>query len=326
MQIMGMIISFVRFSAGIVMACIISSACSPYSTGLDEIIDPAWKPVKLNPDTSFTFTEGPVFDARANLFFTDGPAGKVFRMTRDKKFVPVLRGAGRPDGMMIDPDGNLVVCDYDAKKLDLYSPDGVLIRTLADSYNGKGLNGPNDVVVDRAGGIYFTDPFFLKPGAPQDAEGVYYIPENGEARRICDHLSVPNGIILTPDEKTLLIVDTQEPEIHAIDIRGDGKFDHHRTWGKVTTGTTGQGEKKPRSGSVGVAMDSPGNLYVATDLGLEIFNPKGQSLGILKFDEFRRPMNMTFDRNDPYTLIITAYESVFSLKLKVKGISFPQIE
>ena len=298
--------------------------CTLEAEDLKIILDSSVKPVKLNRDTIFSFTEGPVYDSAGILFFTDGTKGKVFRMDRDNSFTPVITGAGRPDGMMIDHEGNLIVCDYDAKRLDMYSPKGKFIKTLADSYNGKGLNGPNDVVIDTKGNIYFTDPFFRKPGAPQDAEGVYCIPHAGSITRICDHVTVPNGIILTPDEKTLLIVDTQEPEIHAIDIMPDGKFENHRIWGKVTISPFNSSGNKPRSGSVGVAMDSEGHLYVATDLGIEVFTSKGKSLGIIRFEEYKRPLNMTFNRNDLNTLIITAYESVFSLRLKVKGISFPQ--
>lgn len=308
------------------MIFFIITGCKLSHSGLDRIVDPEIKPLKLNRDTNFTFTEGPVYDADGILYFTDGTTGNVFRMTPDGSFSLVISGAKRPDGMMTDHDGNLVVCDYDGKRLDLYSPEGLLIKTLADSYHGKPLNGPNDVVIDRDGGIYFTDPFFLKPGAPQDAEGVYHIPKNGVLDRICDHVSVPNGIILTPDEKTLLIVDSQEPEIHAIDIHPGGNFDNHRIWGRITLAPVKEGESKARSGSVGVAMDSRGNLYVATLLGIEVFNSKGRSLGIFKTTEYKRPLNMTFDRNDPYNLIITSYESVFSLKTRVKGISFPQFE
>ena len=308
----------------LVMIFFIIPGCKLSHSGLDSIIDPHIKPLKLNRDTTFTFTEGPVYDAEGILYFTDGTTGNIFSMSRERTFSRAVSGANRPDGMMIDHDGNLVVCDYDGKRLDLYSPDGQLIRTLADSYNGKALNGPNDVVIDRSGGIYFTDPFFGKPGAPQDAEGVYFIPQGGELRRICDHVSVPNGIILTPDEKTLIIVDTQEPGIHAIDVRPGNKFVNHRIWGKVTLSPDKENGEKPRSGSVGLAMDELGNLYVATDLGMEVFNSKGQSLGIIKFPEFKRPLNMTFDRNDPGVMIITAYESVYSLKMLTKGISFPQ--
>jgi len=309
-----------------IIICLLAFSCSTPTRNLDQILDPHVKPVKLNRDTSFTFTEGPVYDDTGILYFTDGPTGNVFSITADGVFKLVITGAKRPDGMMIDHDGNLVVCDYDGKRLDLYNPEGQLIRTIADSYNGKALNGPNDVIIDKEGGIYFTDPFFEKAGAPQDAEGVYFIPKDGELRRICDQVTVPNGIILTPDEKTLIIVDTQEPGIHAIDVRPGSKYENHRIWGRVTLPPVKEGNKKPRSGSVGVAMDSLGNLYVATDLGMEIFNSKGQSLGIIKFQEFKRPVNMTFDRNDPNIMIITAYESVYSLKMLVKGISFPQFE
>lgn len=309
----------------VLAASLVPGACGWGPQSLNEISGPQVTVVKLNRDTSFTFTEGPVFDFRGILYFTDGKTGNVFRMGKDLDFKTTITGAGRPDGMMVDHSGNLVVCDYDAKRLDLYTSEGRFLKTIAGSYHGHLLNGPNDVVIDRRGNIYFTDPFFQKPGAPQDAEGVYWVKPGGEFERICDHLSVPNGIILTPDEKTLLIVDSKEADIHAIDILPAGGVGNHRVWGKVTLPESSDGVSKPQSGSVGVAMDVHGDLYVATNLGIEVFNREGKSLGIIRSDKYKRPLNMTFDRSDPYKLIITAYESVYALKLNVKGISFPQL-
>ncbi|MCK4966312.1 SMP-30/gluconolactonase/LRE family protein [bacterium] len=301
-------------------------SCGSNQEGLNSVIEPGTKPVKLNTNYTFDFTEGPVFDAEGNLYFTDGTNGKVYRMEISGRFTPVITVAGRPDGMMIDRSGNLVVCDYDAKRLDLYAPDGKFIKTLADSYNGKKLNGPNDIVLDKKGGIYFTDPFFRRPNAPQETEAVYYIPKGGTIQRAAADFTSPNGIIFTPDEKMLLVVDTQETHVHAYDVKSDGSLHNHRIWGNVTLPPYKQGKKKPRSGSVGVAMDEEGRLYVATDLGLEVFTAEGNSLGVIKMEEFKRPLNMTFDRKNPYTMIITAYESVYSLKMNTRGISFPQLD
>lgn len=300
--------------------------CNFKPEGLEQVIELTTKPVKLHIDDVFTFTEGPVCDANGVLYFTDGPEGKVYRMDEFNKFTAVITGAKRPDGMMIDREGNLVVCDYDGKRLDLYTVDGKFLKTLADSYNGKRLNGPNDVVIDREGRIYFTDPSLSKENITQDAESVYLIPKGGVIQRVADDFSAPNGIILTPDEKTILIVDTKEPYIHSYKINDNGTLTNHKIRGKITIPPTEPGKPPPRSGSVGVAMDTEGRLYVATDLGMEVFNKSGKSIGIIKFQEFKRPMNMTFDRKDPYTMIITSYKAIFSLKMKVKGISFPQFD
>jgi gluconolactonase len=300
--------------------------CNFKPEGIEEVIDPNSKPVKLHIDDIFNFTEGPVCDAKGVLYFTDGPEGKVYRMNEFNKFTAVITDAKRPDGMMIDREGNLVVCDYNAKRLDLYSADGEFLKTLTDSYNGRKLNGPNDVVIDRKGGIYFTDPSLSKENVTQDAESVYFIPKGGNIQRVADDFVAPNGIILTPDEKTLLVVDTKEPYIHSYKINNDGTLSNHKIWGKVTIPQTEPGKQPPRSGSVGVAMDVEGRLYVATDLGMEVFNKNGKSIGVIKFRDFKRPMNMTFDRKDPYTMIIASYKAIYSLKMKVKGISFPQFD
>ena len=132
--------------------------------------------------------------------------------------------------MMVDRDGNLVVCDFKAKKMDLYAPDGTLLKTLADEYEGKPLNGPNDCVIDRKGGIYFTDPSFNKPHSPQGVEGVYYIKPSGAIIRVAGGFEIPNGIILTPDERRLIVVDYDSPVIRAFDVNEDGTLANDHVW------------------------------------------------------------------------------------------------
>lgn len=301
--------------------------CGHKSYTLDDIIDQGAKPVRIHSDSLFKFTEGPVCDFQGRLFFaeyTSPEKAKVYRMDGIDQFTPLLSGAVRVDGLMINQEGNLVVCDYDARKLDLYTPDGVFLETLVDSYNGKPLNGPNDCIADRKGGIYFTDPSGNRHERTQDVEGVYYVTSEKKVVRVAGGFSFPNGIILTPDEKTLLVIDTREPVIRAFDIYSDSAWSAPRTWGMITLGPPRKDGTPAGSGAIGCAMDTEGNLYVATSLGIEVFNSDGQGLGILKFNEFKRASNMTFDRNDPHILYITAWAEVYSLHLKIKGISFPQ--
>ena len=301
------------------------AGCAAEMRELDKIIDPGTRPVKLHTDDLFEFTEGPCHSEDGTLYFSDGIAGKVYRMDGFDRFTEIVSGAGRPDGMMVDYDGNLVVCDAYDKKLDLYSPEGTLIKTLADSYGGNVLNGPNDCVMDRKGGIYFTDPSFMNPNSPQGAEGVYYIPKDGEIQRVADGFGLPNGIILTPDEKTLLVVDYHFPEIRGFDVNADGTLSNDRVYATVKEKGPLPGETLRRN-CIGVAMDYDGRLYAAMSFGMEVFDKDGKSLGILKFEEFDRFLNMTFDRKDPYTMIIATGKDLYSLKMKVKGISFPQYE
>lgn len=306
---------------------IMCTGCNSYSGGLDRLIHPATSPIKLHSDDFFEFTEGPCCSGDGTLYFTDGPVGKVYRMDGFNQFTAVVTGAGRPDGMMVDHNGNLVVCDFKNKSMDLYSPEGKLIKTLADSYEGKDLNGPNDCVIDRKGGIYFTDPSFNREHSPQGVEGVYYIHPNGKIIRVAEGFDIPNGIILTPDEQRLIAVDYGNPLIHAFDVNPDGSLSNGHIWAKVALPEIKQGEEERRNQvSIGVAMDTEGNLYVSTGLGMEVFDKKGRSLGILQFDEFERPTNMTFDRNDPYTMILATGKGMYSLKMRVKGISFPQFD
>ena len=309
------------------LSALIFTACSGGTGTLKDIVDPSTEPMKLYSEDIFEFTEGPCVSEDGTLYFTDGPPGKVYRMDGINSFTAVIMGAGRPDGMMVDREGNLVVCDFKNKKLDIYAPDGRLLKTLAGSYNGKGLNGPNDCVIDRGNGIYFTDPSFNKPNSLQGEEGVYYVRPGGEILRVAGGFEIPNGIILTPDEKTLIVVDYDSPVIRAFDVNDDGTLSNDRVWAMATMPDT-KPEKEDRwlRTGIGVAMDVEANLYVSTSLGMEIFDKSGRSLGVLKFSEFDRPTNMTFDRRDPYTLYMTTGNGLYSLKTKVKGVSFPQYD
>lgn len=295
-------------------------------SGLNHVLAPGTKPVKLNKDSLFVFTEGPACDSAGTLFFTDGPTGKIWRVDDENKFTVIITGAGRPDGQMFDHQGNLVVCEYDAKKVSYWSPDGKLIKVLADEYNKKGLNGPNDVVIDRKGGIYFSDPFFKRPNAPQEVEGIYYIPQGGTIQRVVsDDSTSPNGVILTPDEKILLAVDNFLPYVFAYDVNSDGTVSNGRIWGLLTLPTAKLGsDKRPNVSAIGVCMDTEGHLYVGTNTGIQVFDSQGKNLGTIALPE--RPMNMTYGRKNPYLMYIATGNSMYSLEMKVKGICFPQLQ
>lgn len=295
-------------------------------SGLNHVLAPGTKAVKLNKDSLFVFTEGPACDANGTLFFTDGPSGRIWRMDGDNQFTVVITGGGRPDGQIFDHQGNLVVCEYDAKKVSYWSPDGKLIKVLADEYNKKGLNGPNDVVIDRKGGIYFSDPFFKRPNAPQEVEGIYYIPQGGTLQRVVSADSIsPNGVIFTPDEKILLAVDNFLPYVFAYDVNPDGTVSNGRVWGVLTLPPAKPGsDHPPYASAIGVCVDTEGHLFVGTNFGMQVFDAQGNNLGTIILPE--RPMNMTYGRKNPYLMYIATGNSMYSLEMKVKGICFPQLQ
>ena len=159
---------------------------------------------------------------------------------------------------------------------------------LADKYDGKRFNAPNDLVIDRAGGVYFTDPAFRAPKPlPQGKTAVYYLSADGKVTRLIDDLPNPNGVILSPDEKTLYVIPSGQAEMMSYPVEGPGKIGK----GKVFC-TLKQPAKAKNSGGDGLTVDVKGNLYITSQLGLQVFDKDGKYLGTIKFPE--QPANVTF--------------------------------
>jgi gluconolactonase len=151
---------------------------------------------------------------------------------------------------------------------------------------------------------------------PQDKEAVYYVAPDGSVTRLIDNLQAPNGVILSTDEKTLYVAPTEQQEVWAYPIESPGKIGQGRIFCTVK-----QAGEKDNSGGDGVTIDSAGNLYVATQLGLQVFAPDGKPLGVISFPE--QPANVTFGPPEQKTLFVTARTSLYSLPMEVKGYRFP---
>src|SRR5262249_19023101 len=154
-------------------------------------------------------------------------------------------------------------------------------RVIAAEYQEKRFNAPNDLVIDKQGGIYFSDPMFRAPKLlPQGKTAVYYVSAEGKVTRLIDDLPNPNGVILSPDEKPLYVIPTGQADVMDYPAEGPGKIGQ----GKVFC-TLKQPEKSTSSfnGGDGRAMDTKGNLYIASELGLQVFSPEGKLLGIIHF-------------------------------------------
>jgi gluconolactonase len=224
------------------------------------------------------------------------------------------------NGLMFDADGNLISCDGGARRVTMLGQDGTVKAVLADRYNGKMFNSPNDLVIDSEGGIYFTDPRFGgQDDVEQDKEAVYYRRKDGTLVRIIDDMIKPNGVILSPDEKTLYVGDSAREYIRAYDIRADGTVRNGRDFGMLSSLIEGGHER--RNGADGLKIDVEGNLYVAASSGIEVFDKNGKHLGVIEVPEV--PANCTFGGQDYRTLFITARTSLYRVELKVRGVCFP---
>ena len=265
--------------------------------------------VKLSGDLQFA--EGPTCDPAGNVFFTDQPNNRIMKWSLDGKLSVFLQPAGRANGMNFDPHGNLIACADEKTEVWSIAPDGTH-TVLAGEYNGKPLNGPNDVWVRPDGGMYLTDCFdrrdyWTYTQRPQDSEEVYFLAADHKAlRRVTTDLNHPNGIVGTPDGKTLFVSDMRPaPGITwAYDSQPDGALANRRFVCAF--------------GSDGMTLDAEGNLYMTGAAGVTVFDKAGKKIDAIPTGE-RWTGNLCFGGADHQTLFIMASKGLYSIRLRVKG-------
>lgn len=276
-------------------------------------IGPAGAIKKLH--TGFQFTEGPAADKQGNVYFTDIPAEKIHKVDLKGELSTFREMSNHANGLMFLSANEIAACEMDGQIVAL-SLDGKR-RIVVEKHDGKRFNAPNDLVVDQAGGIYFTDPAFRAPKElPQGKTAVYYVDAKSTATRLIDDLPNPNGVILSPDEKTLYVIPSGQAEMMSYLVEAPGKIGK----GKVFCTLKQAGGKKAGGGD-GLTIDVKGNLYITSALGLQVFSPEGKALGIFAFPE--QPSNCTFGGKDFKTLYATARTSLYAVEMEVAGHQFP---
>lgn len=278
-------------------------------------LGPSGKIVKLHGN--FKFTEGPAADRHGNVYFSDIPDNKIYKVDPKGELSVVTDMSNHANGLMLNAKGELVACEMDGRitARDLKTNT---TRVLADKFEGNRFNAPNDLVVDKEGGVYFTDPDFRAPDPkPQKFTSVYYIPPKGEVIRIIKDLPKPNGVILSPDEKTLYVIPSASADMMAYAVQGGGKLGEGRVFC-----TLKQAEGQKNGGGDGLTIDTKGNLYITSKLGLQVYNPEGKLLGIIAFPE--QPANVTFGGPDRRTLYVTARTSLYTASMEITGHAFAQ--
>ncbi|MFN3486526.1 MAG: SMP-30/gluconolactonase/LRE family protein [Planctomycetota bacterium] len=245
------------------------------------------------------FTEGPVADAKGHIYFTDIPNGRIMKW--DGKALSVFReNSGGANGLRIDPEGNLVVCEGGNRRVTRIRPADGRAAVLADAFGGKKLNSPNDLALDSRGGVYFTDPRYGKrDDLEQDREAVYYIPPGGGPLvRVAGDLVRPNGIEYA--DGILYVADAGAGKVYRYAVNPDGTLRDRREFAAVACD--------------GLKTDEKGNVYTTTRNGVEIFAPDGKPLGTIRVPE--QPSNLCFGGR---TLYITARTSLYAVPMSVRG-------
>jgi len=276
------------------------------SAAESSIIAPGEKLTKLA--SGFEFTEGPAADADGNVFFTDQPNDRIMKWSTNGKLTTFMKRCGRSNGLCFDAQGNLWACADEKNEMWRIDPAGKVTVVVKD-YQGKLLNGPNDVWLRSDGGLYFTDPYYKRPywkrGPKQlEIEAVYYLtPDHKTLTRVVADLVQPNGIIGTPDGKTLYVADIGDNKTYIYDIQADGTLAGKRLFCKL--------------GSDGMTVDDHGNVYL-TGRGVTVFDRDGRQIEHIDVPE-PWTANICFGGKDRQTLFITASKGIYGLKMQVRG-------
>jgi gluconolactonase len=270
--------------------------------------------------TGFTFTEGPIWMADGSLHFSDMPGDKRRRWHPDEGVTVLRDPSNKCNGMTLDNDGNLIVCEHVTSSVVRESPGGGH-ETLATHWGDRELNSPNDVIVARDGSILFTDPtygrmpgFGLEREQDLDFQGVYRLPAGGgDLQLLVDDFAQPNGLCFSTDESLLYINDTDRAHIRVFDVGAD----HQLSNGRVFAESIGTADLAKGDLVDGMKLDERGNVYVTGPEGVLVFSPAGEHLGTVKVPE---PVgNLNWGDDDWKSLYIPASTSVYRVRMNVAG-------
>ena len=278
----------------------------PWGTG-ERVVAPGAAVEKLAGD--FAFTEGPTCDPDGNVLFTDQPNNRILKWSTEGRLSTFLQPAGRANGMYFAPGGHLIVCADEKTALWSIAPDGTT-TVLLDTYGSRPLNGPNDVWVRPDGALYFTDPFYPRrwwthDAMPQDGQHVYFLSTDRQRLvRVITDLTKPNGIIGTPDGRSLFVSDIGANQTYRYEIARDGHLS-----GKTLV---------VEQGSDGMTLDDDGNLYLTGD-GVMVFDSQGRQIDHIAVPDEKWTANVAFGGTDRRTLFITASTGLYGIRMRIRG-------
>jgi gluconolactonase len=280
----------------------------PLTPSPSRVLAPGAVVEKLAGD--FIFTEGPTTDTAGNVYFVDQDNNRIMKYDTAGVLTTFMQPSGYTNGMTFDNQGHLIAAADE--KNEMWSIDVATkkVTVLFNMYESKLLNGPNDVWVHpTTGRIYFTDPYYQRRwwnrGPRENPETVYvYSPSDKSLKRLDEDLGQANGIIGTPDGRTLYVADIRNRQTFAYDIAADGALARKRLFCEF--------------GSDGMTIDSEGNVYLTTGRAVQVFDKTGERIETITPPE--SPANVVFGGADRQTLFMTARTGLYAIKTRVKGV------
>jgi gluconolactonase len=258
--------------------------------------------------TGFQFTEGPVWHGGGFLLFSDIPANLIRRWEPGQEPTVFRNPSHNSNGLTYDNEGQLLACEHGSRKVTRTRTDGE-IAVVAERFEGKRLNSPNDIVVAKNGRIYFTDPPYGVEEEDRELDfcGVYSIDPDGTLHLEYQGFTRPNGLALSPDQTILYVACSSDESLNAFPVGADGRLGEPNHFGDPTL-PWGDGMK----------VDTQGNVYVTSDGGVWIWDKDGNWIGLLEIEE--TPANCAFAGQDSMDFYITARTSLYRIRAKIPGI------
>jgi gluconolactonase len=268
----------------------------------------------------FNGTEGPIGLTDGSLLFTETQANRINRISTNNTVSTFLENSNGANGLAFNGNGELIAVQTLKPRIGIIYPP-TKEKVFFENYEGQTFQRPNDLVAGKSGAIYFTDsgtrPNKENPNPPPSTPGVYYISPAGKLSRLANDIERPNGIQLSKDEKTLYVANTQGEHILAYDITGDGKIGGKRNFAKLAGWSKGD-DGNWSSGADGLTIDDAGRLYVASNAGIEVFNDKGEALGVIPLP--KKPQNLAFAGEERNVLYVVGRGSAYKIELQANGL------
>jgi len=271
-----------------------------------KVVKPGATLVKLAQQ--FAFAEGPAVNKAGDIYFTDQPNDKIWKYDLNGKLSVFMDKTGRANGLYFDKQQRIIACADEQNELRAITLKKK-VTVLLSNFEGQKLNGPNDLWVDKKGGVYFTDPYYQRDywqRKKPDMKGcyVYYLPKGKSKAVIVDSLLVqPNGIVGKADGSTLYVADINDNKTYRYQISADGRLTNRQLFAA--------------QGSDGMTIDREGNIYLA-GVGVTVYNAQGVKLGNIPVPS-KWVGNLCFGGRHRNLLLITASESVYTLQMAVQG-------